>query len=146
MRGMPPSSFVPSSVPRLPGDRLRRVASFILVAAFLSAALGAVAIEAISPWVSQAYLAMSLATMVAYGFDKERAGHGGRRTPESLLHLLEFAGGWPGALLAQQLFRHKTRKLQFQLVFWLIVAAHVGAWVWLGVENPQQWQRWLQAR
>ncbi|WP_147463771.1 DUF1294 domain-containing protein, partial [Pseudomonas amygdali] len=41
-------------------------------------------------------------------------------------------GGWPGALLAQQVFRHKTRKVSFQIVFWLIVLAHQVLWLdWL---------------
>jgi uncharacterized membrane protein YsdA (DUF1294 family) len=34
--------------------------------------------------------------------------------------------------VAQQCFRHKTRKLSYQLVFWAIVAAHQAVWVdWL---------------
>ncbi|MGV8663884.1 DUF1294 domain-containing protein, partial [Pseudomonas aeruginosa] len=38
-------------------------------------------------------------------------------------------GGWPGALVAQQVFRHKTRKLSFQLVFWGIVLLHQSFWL-----------------
>jgi hypothetical protein len=44
--------------------------------------------------------------------------HQAWRTPEKVLHASELLGGWPGALLAQQLFRHKTRKVSYQLVFW----------------------------
>ncbi|MCE7524423.1 DUF1294 domain-containing protein [Alloalcanivorax xenomutans] len=40
-------------------------------------------------------------------------------------------GGWPGALLAQRVFRHKTRKTSFQVVFYLVVAANLGALGWL---------------
>ncbi len=40
-------------------------------------------------------------------------------------------GGWPGALLAQRVFRHKTRKAEFQVVFYLAVAANLGALGWL---------------
>jgi uncharacterized membrane protein YsdA (DUF1294 family) len=48
------------------------------------------------------------------------------------LHFFELLGGWPGALLAQQCFRHKTRKVSFQLLFWMIVAAHQAFWLdWL---------------
>ena len=53
----------------------------------------------------------------------------GWRTPEARLHLVELLGGWPGALIAQQAFRHKTRKWSFQLVFWLIVVVHQLAWL-----------------
>ena len=70
-------------------------------------------------------LVMSLACFVAYGWDKRRASHGGRRIPERTLHLLAFLGGWPGALLGQRFFRHKTKKLSFLIAFWAVVALHV---------------------
>ncbi|EPM70035.1 hypothetical protein A3SM_28103, partial [Pseudomonas syringae pv. actinidiae ICMP 18886] len=64
--------------------------------------------------------------------DKRQAGNGGQRTPENVLHTVELLGGWPGALLAQQAFRHKTRKVSFQVVFWLIVLVHQALWIdWL---------------
>ncbi len=73
--------------------------------------------------------------MVAYGIDKDRAGRSEWRLTESLLHLLELLGGWPGALFAQQLFRHKTRKVGFQVIFWIVVLAHLGLWGWLAYER-----------
>jgi uncharacterized membrane protein YsdA (DUF1294 family) len=60
-----------------------------------------------------------------YATDKAQAGLAGRRVSERTLHLLALAGGWPGALVAQRYFRHKTRKVRFQVVFWLIVTGHV---------------------
>lgn len=69
-------------------------------------------------WVAGLYLAMSAATFVAYALDKSAALRGAWRTPESTLHTLALAGGWPGALLAQQVLRHKSRKAAFRLVFW----------------------------
>lgn len=71
-------------------------------------------------------LVMSVATFAAYGIDKRRAGQGGRRIAEQTLQTLALMGGWPGALLAQQQFRHKTQKVAFQVVFWLMVLLHVG--------------------
>jgi uncharacterized membrane protein YsdA (DUF1294 family) len=47
------------------------------------------------------------------------------------LHLLELCGGWPGALIAQHWVRHKVGKLSFQIIFWLIVAAHLVVWVFV---------------
>ncbi|MGP8539827.1 DUF1294 domain-containing protein [Pseudomonas protegens] len=76
-----------------------------------------------------AYGAVSLLAFLVYWHDKRRAQAEGRRTPENVLHALELAGGWPGALLAQQLLRHKTRKVSYQLVFWLIVALHQVFWI-----------------
>jgi uncharacterized membrane protein YsdA (DUF1294 family) len=67
----------------------------------------------------------SVVCFAAYGFDKRRAIDGGRRVPERTLHILAFLGGWPGALLGQRQFRHKTKKLAFLVVFWFVVALHV---------------------
>lgn len=75
------------------------------------------------------YLAVSAVTFVAYVSDKHAARRGGRRTPERHLHLLSLAGGWPGALLAQQLARHKTAKASFLFVFWWTVALNVAGFV-----------------
>jgi uncharacterized membrane protein YsdA (DUF1294 family) len=70
------------------------------------------------------YAAASLVAIALYAADKRRARRGDRRIPEACLHAIELFGGWPGALLAQRLFSHKTRKLRYQLVFWSIVLAH----------------------
>ncbi|MCG4455315.1 DUF1294 domain-containing protein [Pseudomonas sp. MMS21-TM103] len=67
--------------------------------------------------------AASLISFEQYWHEKTRALNGGR-IPENSLHLVELLGGWPGALLAQKIFRHKTRKASDQLLIWTIVAAH----------------------
>ena len=68
---------------------------------------------------------MSLICFIAYGLDKRRAQGGGRRISENTLHWMAFLGGWPGALAAQRQFRHKTQKLSFRLIFWLVVIVHI---------------------
>ena len=77
------------------------------------------------------YLALSGVSVGFYAWDKRAAARGSWRVPESSLHLLEALGGWPGALLGQRWFRHKNRKLTYQLLFWLIVVAHGAGWYWL---------------
>ncbi|MFH7617717.1 DUF1294 domain-containing protein, partial [Pseudomonas syringae group genomosp. 7] len=70
-----------------------------------------------------------------YRHDKGQAANGGQRTPANALHVTELQGGWPGALLAQQVVRHKTRKVSFQIVRWRIVLVHQApgiAWLVLG--------------
>jgi uncharacterized membrane protein YsdA (DUF1294 family) len=70
-------------------------------------------------------IVMSVACFIAYGLDKRRATNGGRRVSERTLHLMAFLGGWPGAWIGQQQFRHKTQKVAFRIVFWIVVAVHV---------------------
>ncbi len=72
-------------------------------------------------------LSMSIAAVLTYWWDKRSAQAGGRRVPERVLHLLAVAGGWPGAWWAMRRFRHKTQKVQFQVVFWVLVTVHLVA-------------------
>ncbi|WP_439124964.1 MAG: DUF1294 domain-containing protein [Pseudomonas rhizophila] len=76
-----------------------------------------------------AYGLVSVVAFLLYWSDKRKARADAWRTPENVLHAVELAGGWPGALLAQQVFRHKTRKVSFQVVFWFIVLLHQVFWI-----------------
>jgi uncharacterized membrane protein YsdA (DUF1294 family) len=64
------------------------------------------------------YGAVSILTFLLYWSDKLAARQGRWRTRESSLLFLGLAGGWPGAVLAQRILHHKTRKQRFQLAFW----------------------------
>lgn len=75
------------------------------------------------------YPVMSVIAFALYGHDKKQARTQGQRTPEKRLHAAELLGGWPGALVAQQVFRHKTRKLSYQAVFWLVILLHELFWI-----------------
>ncbi|WP_202843133.1 DUF1294 domain-containing protein [Luteimonas saliphila] len=77
------------------------------------------------------YAALALVSFLAYRHDKLAAERGRRRTPERTLHALDLAGGWPGGLLAQQVFRHKSSKRSFQVVFWTTVLMNCAAFAWL---------------
>jgi len=57
---------------------------------------------------------LSLVAFVAYGLDKRRAQASGRRVPENTLQLLALFGGWPGGLLGQRIFRHKTPRTEWR--------------------------------
>lgn len=71
------------------------------------------------------YLAASLLAYFFYWLDKRAAQRGDRRTPEQTLHVLSLFGGWPGALLAQRILRHKSSKKAFRVVFWATVVLNV---------------------
>ncbi|CAN7497165.1 DUF1294 domain-containing protein [Aminobacter aminovorans] len=72
-------------------------------------------------------LAVNLAAFAAFWRDKYLARAGARRIPEKTLLWLAFAGGSLGALSAQHLFRHKTRKEPFRSRLYAIVVLHAVA-------------------
>jgi uncharacterized membrane protein YsdA (DUF1294 family)/cold shock CspA family protein len=82
-------------------------------------------------WLLLAYAAMSALAFVLYAIDKSAARAGRWRVQESTLHSAALLGGWPGALMAQRLLRHKSRKPSFQIVFWLTVTGNLAALWWL---------------
>lgn len=76
-----------------------------------------------------AYWILSLLTMFLYGLDKANAAMRKWRVPELYFHLLELLGGWPGALVAQNDFRHKTRQSAYLWILRGIIAIHLMAWI-----------------
>ncbi len=95
-------------------------------------------IEYGASWVFPIYLIASLLAYYFYWDDKRRAKRNEWRITEANLQFWSLIGGWPGAFIAQQQFRHKTKKLSFQMVFWLIVIAHQLLWFdWLFMDG--QW-------
>ena len=77
------------------------------------------------------YLAASAFTFLVYAKDKWAARSRRWRTKESTLHTLALIGGWPGALIAQQMLRHKSRKNAFRFAFWTTVVFNCAAFAWL---------------
>jgi len=98
---------------------------------FLSVICGLAARHIVPLAVPAVYVIASVAAGIAYGLDKSAARRGTWRTPEKTLHVLALLGGWPGALVAQRIFRHKSRKVSFRLAFWATVALNCGALAWL---------------
>jgi uncharacterized membrane protein YsdA (DUF1294 family)/cold shock CspA family protein len=122
---------------RAPRRRRRGVAPAVAVALVFLLLVAVLAVAGGVPaWLPVAYAGLSLATALIYRSDKSAAQAGGRRTPESTLHLLALAGGWPGALVARRLFRHKTTKQPFVVVFWLTVGINCLALVWVVAGMP----------
>lgn len=83
-------------------------------------------------WIALGAVALlSLIAFALYGADKVRAKHGAWRVPEKMLLGLGFLGGAPGALLAMQLFRHKTQHFYFYVVNVLGILWQAALLVWL---------------
>ena len=72
------------------------------------------------------YLVLNLLVFLIYWWDKEAARNGGRRVRESTLLWLAFLGGSMGAVLAQRLLRHKTRKEPFRRYLLTIIVLQIG--------------------
>lgn len=115
--------------PRRYPDRVPRT----LLACVAVVAIGGLVVTGWLPaWIGLLYGIASGASYLLYFSDKSAAGRRGiRRTPEATLHLVDLLGGWPGGLLAQQRYRHKTVKRSFQAAFWVTVIANIAAMAWL---------------
>ena len=88
-------------------------------------------------WVPALYVGASIVCFVAYAIDKSASRTGGWRVPESSLLALGVIGGWPGAIVGQQVFRHKTIKSRFRVAFWLTVLLNLGYFLmlaWLAID------------
>ena len=82
-------------------------------------------------WTAGIYVVASVAALWLYAVDKQAAIKGRWRVPEATLLWVGLACGWPGAIVAQRLLRHKTRKTSFQALFAVTVALNVAGFVLL---------------
>ena len=121
----------------LAGDKLINKAprrgnglSMLAAVVFLIAVAGSAMIGPLPIAVPIAYLLMSLVAFVAYALDKSAARRGAWRTGEGTLLLFGLLGGWPGALIAQETLRHKSRKTSFRAAFWVTVLVNLAALSW----------------
>lgn len=119
---MPARSTAPSN----PLDFAALVA-FALAYAFVALVRG------LPLWTHLLYVGASTLCLVLYGIDKLAARAGRERIPESMLLSLGTIGGWPGAIVGQQAWRHKTVKRSFRVRFWLSVVVNVTVFAWLTI-------------
>ena len=95
-------------------------AMFFLLLIFAAAAIG---------WLPKSvaglYFILSIITLIIYGLDKWLALKDKRRISEKKLHVLALVGGWPGATIGQQAFRHKISKQSFRRLYYLTIAINL---------------------
>jgi uncharacterized membrane protein YsdA (DUF1294 family)/cold shock CspA family protein len=117
------------------------------VAAFYGGLWGFLSQYAFRFFLMSYLLLIAAVTFLIFALDKRAAVHDRQRVSENTLHLLSLAGGWPGAMLARPLFRHKTRKQPFRTVFWLGVVVNLVV-LGLFVFSPQMapLRDWLDVR
>jgi uncharacterized membrane protein YsdA (DUF1294 family) len=104
--------------------------AILIATLFLAVTCGLAATRALPIAVPVVYITASLASFIAYAIDKSAAERGAWRTRERTLHILAVIGGWPGALVAQTVLRHKSRKVTFRFAFWSTVALNCAALIW----------------
>lgn len=107
-------------------------ASYFTIPAFLVGLTVAAYLWKIPAWVAGLYVGASLLCYVVYALDKSAAAAGRRRVSEDTLLALGLVGGWPGAIVAQQVLRHKSSKASFRAKFWATVIANVVGFIALG--------------
>ena len=134
IRVTPADEKIPREIKRNDGLLMILAATLFLVVVAILVVVGKTPVQ-----VLLVYLAASAVTFAVYAMDKSAAQRGAWRAPESTLHVLSLAGGWPGALIAQKTLRHKSGKEVFRIIFWLTVVVNVGVFVWLLTASGSAW-------
>jgi uncharacterized membrane protein YsdA (DUF1294 family)/cold shock CspA family protein len=80
---------------------------------FFALLVGLVALDRAPVLLLAPYCLFSVVGFAMYRADKIAAERGTWRTSEATLHAIALLGGWPGALVARRVFRHKTTKQPF---------------------------------
>jgi len=81
--------------------------------------------------VIQILIATNIVTLILMMLDKILASSRSRRIPENVFYLATFFGGSIGMLVGMQLFRHKTKKISFQLMVGVLVLVQVIIILWM---------------
>ncbi|QIK80882.1 DUF1294 domain-containing protein [Lysobacter sp. HDW10] len=103
----------------------------IIAVTFLALIVLGAVVSKLPLLIAGVYVLMSAVTFYSYGEDKRATKQRAYRTPESTLHLMSLFGGWPGALIAQAMLRHKNKKTEFQATFWICVIVNLALLVWV---------------
>jgi len=110
--------------------------ALVTAALFFILLMGLLVLDEVPVMLLAAYGLFSGVAFLMYSADKAAAEQGRWRTSESTLHMIALVGGWPGALVAQRVFRHKTTKQPFRTIFWGTVIANCVALAWFVYEAP----------
>ena len=119
------------AAPRYQGSSRSGATAVLVAVGFLALISVATVADALPRLILGVYVGVSAIAYAAYYLDKSAARNNRWRTQESTLHLLALVGGWPGALLAQQVLKHKSQKQSFREIMWLTVVLNCAGLGWL---------------
>lgn len=71
------------------------------------------------------YAVINIYLLLLMGIDKRRAVLHKFRIKEATLFLCSALGGSLGGLLGMKIFRHKTNKLKFHIIYWFFLIIHI---------------------
>ena len=111
------------------------ITSLMLIGGFFLFLAIAIFTVTLPAYVIAYYFIASILTFLIYAFDKSAAIKDNWRVPENTLHFSALLGGWPGALIAQDKLRHKSKKQPFRMLFWVTLVVNFGTLLWLLTPN-----------
>lgn len=112
---------------------LQRGPRILVIPAFLFIVVAIATVQPVSSNWFVIYGVASVACFAGYGLDKRAANQKQWRVSETILLLIGLVGGWPGGIIGQETFRHKTQKKAFRTLFWMSVAINMAAFVQINV-------------
>jgi len=115
--------------PSLLSTILDRGPRFLVIPAFLFIVVAIATVKPVPASWLIVYGVASVACFVGYGLDKRAAHRKEWRVSETILLMVGLVGGWPGAIIGQEVFRHKTQKVAFRTLFWMSVAINMAAFI-----------------
>jgi len=71
------------------------------------------------------FAGLNLLAFLVFGWDKLCATRKRSRVPERQLLAVAFVGGALGAMIGQQVFRHKTAKQPFRALLWMAAMLNI---------------------
>ncbi|MCX7086466.1 MAG: cold shock and DUF1294 domain-containing protein [Methylococcales bacterium] len=114
------------AIPAIPTPKSNNM-SILLAAVFLIFITGLTLLGKLTFIALGGYYIASIVTFITYAVDKSAAKNNQWRIPESTLHLFALIGGWPGALIAQRLLHHKSKKPSFKFMLWITITVNCSA-------------------
>ena len=104
----------------------------ILLVLALFVILGLLVISSkLHPMIVLLYIGLSISTFITYAIDKSKSINNTYRISEKTLHMLSLLGGWPGAIIAQETLRHKSKKESFRSIFYMTIIFNIALLMFL---------------